>query len=597
MVWIGFFLKTVNLILVAVFVSYTSLTFAQFTTVGTIVNNDFENETQLSTVSPQTTTTELMITADSDRCPVVIISPGFVSTDFGTSAQFIAIVESNFDPALESRWLRERSNITETIDINHQKFLGSKNLPSPKLLINNVTFEDEVNYQLQVRIVGGWCFGNNVSLEVRGILQFYDPCNDTKECHQRSNLVCSSVHKRCMCQSDYYHRNRTCYRRSNLRAVYNSSEITTSSIKVWWNHPYQDADLVQSYNVSLREIYNSYGHNASAELQTNYTFASYFTPSFLYVFEVSSNVMLNDPEETFIVKTNAINLVVEPEPPGPIDKKSSNFHPQTLYLKWGKSENSSYVNMYRVTIDGYARYTPSTTISYYRTLELEPGRNYTVQIEAICWYYTTYNKSSPGYTEEIQTLRVPKVTLPRSSYTIPFLSNFEMVASVLYVSDFPPTTSTKWQRNGQYININDTRYNGSTEDLVAPKLVINKVDFDNDHRANYRCVATNSEGSWTSSSTSLYLEGNFSFLDTCTRYAECSSEKNLTCRQNKCLCDNWSHYHKNRTCYSQQRLQVNKLDIDKDTCEATLRWSHPSEDFDLISSYIVYRYSFDNNIL
>lgn len=43
------------------------------------------------------------------------------------------------------------------------------------------------------------------------------------------------------------------------------------------------------------------------------------------------------------------------------------------------------------------------------------------------------------------------------------------------------------------------------------------------------------------------------------------------------------------------RLHVNKLDIDKDTCEATLRWSHPSEDFDLISSYIVYRYSFDNN--
>lgn len=97
---------------------------------------------------------------------------------------------------------------------------------------------------------------------------------------------------------------------SNLGAVYYYSQITTSNITVWWNHPYQDADLVQSYNVSLREIYNSYDHNASAELQTNYTFVSSFTPSFLYVFEVSSNVMLNDPEETFIVKTNAINLVV-----------------------------------------------------------------------------------------------------------------------------------------------------------------------------------------------------------------------------------------------------------------------------------------------
>lgn len=43
MVWIGFYLKTVNLILVAAFVSYISLTLAQSTTVGIIVNNDFEN--------------------------------------------------------------------------------------------------------------------------------------------------------------------------------------------------------------------------------------------------------------------------------------------------------------------------------------------------------------------------------------------------------------------------------------------------------------------------------------------------------------------------------------------------------------------------
>lgn len=103
---------------------------------------------------------------------------------------------------------------------------------------------------------------------------------------------------------------------------------------------------------------------------------------------------------------------------------------------------------------------------------------------------------------------VPKITLPRTSYSIPFLSNFNMVATVLNVSDFPPTTSTKWQRYSQDINITDTRYNGSTEDLVYPMLVINRVDFDNDHEAYYRCVATNSEGSWTSSNTRLYLIGS-----------------------------------------------------------------------------------------
>lgn len=83
-----------------------------------------------------------------------------------------------------------------------------------------------------------------------------------------------------------------------------------------------------------------------------------------------------------------------------------------------------------------------------------------------------------------------------------------MVATVLNVSDFPPSTFTKWQRYSQDINITDTRYNGSTEDSVFPKLVINRVDFDNDHGAYYRCVATNSEGSWTSSHTRLYLEGS-----------------------------------------------------------------------------------------
>lgn len=317
-----------------------------------------------------------------------------------------------------------------------------------------------------------------------------------------------------MCNSNYYHRNRTCYHRSNLRAVYSNSQITTSNITVWWNHPYQDADLVQSYNVSLRERYYSYNHKAFVELQTNYTFESSFTPSFMYHLEITSNVLLSDPEETFTVRSNSFYLVVDPQPPGPINTTASNLHPQMLHLRWTASENSSYVNMYQITIDWYTQLSSSISSSWGRGLE--PGRNYTVQIVAICWYYHSFRKLSPIYSGVIQTLRVPKVTLPRSSYTLPFQSNFEMVASVLNVSDFPPTTSTKWQRYSQDINITDTRYNGSTEDLVYPTLVINRVDFDNDHRTQYRCVATNSEGSWTSSSTRLYLEGSLNFQEMCT---------------------------------------------------------------------------------
>lgn len=170
-----------------------------------------------------------------------------------------------------------------------------------------------------------------------------------------------------------------------------------------------------------------------------------------------------------------------------------------------------------------------------------------------------------------------------------------MVASVLNVSDFPPTTSTKWQRNGQDININDTRYIGSTEDLVSPKLVINRVDFENDNGAYYRCIATNSEGSWTSSSTRLYLEGSLNFLETCTQSVECISRQYLTCRQNKCLCYT-SYYHKNRTCYSKHLLHINILDIYKDTCKVVLRWSHPNVDSHLITDYIIDRQSIRSNL-
>uniref|UniRef100_A0A8W8N7V2 Fibrillin-1 n=1 Tax=Magallana gigas TaxID=29159 RepID=A0A8W8N7V2_MAGGI len=67
------------------------------------------------------------------------------------------------------------------------------------------------------------------------------------------------------------------------------------------------------------------------------------------------------------------------------------------------------------------------------------------------------------------------------------------------MTDYPLTTAVKWQRYNEDINITDTRYIGSTEDFFAPKLVINGVDFVNDHQVYYRCVATNSEGSWTAS--------------------------------------------------------------------------------------------------
>lgn len=96
-------------------------------------------------------------------------------------------------------------------------------------------------------------------------------------------------------------------------------------------------------------------------------------------------------------------------------------------------------------------------------------------------------------------LGVPRVTFPSSEFNVPLLSKLEITATIHNISDIPLTTAMKWQKNDEDINITDTRYIGSTDDLVAPKLVINGVNFNKDHRQYYRCVATNSEGSWIAS--------------------------------------------------------------------------------------------------
>lgn len=108
-------------------------------------------------------------------------------------------------------------------------------------------------------------------------------------------------------------------------------------------------------------------------------------------------------------------------------------------------------------------------------------------------------------------LGVPKVTFPSSEFSVPLLSKLEITATVHNISNIPLTTVIKWQKNVENINITDTRYIGSTEDLVAPKLVISKVDFNNDNGQFYRCVATNSEGSWTASARINVHEGMFMF--------------------------------------------------------------------------------------
>lgn len=96
---------------------------------------------------------------------------------------------------------------------------------------------------------------------------------------------------------------------SSLRAQNLVSNITTSNITVWWSHPYTDSDLVQSYDISLRENYNTYSFQRHLNLETSYIFTSSFPPSYLYYFQITSVINLKDPTETILV-TSSIPLVI-----------------------------------------------------------------------------------------------------------------------------------------------------------------------------------------------------------------------------------------------------------------------------------------------
>ena len=101
------------------------------------------------------------------------------------------------------------------------------------------------------------------------------------------------------------------------------------------------------------------------------------------------------------------------------------------------------------------------------------------------------------------TAEVPIVYITTNeTVTVPFLSHFEISASVQNVTGFPAVTKTKWLKlyNGTEtdINITESRYEGSTADLLNPLLVINGVDFENDNGSSYQLAALNSEGWGTS---------------------------------------------------------------------------------------------------
>uniref|UniRef100_K1QPB6 Alpha-tectorin n=1 Tax=Magallana gigas TaxID=29159 RepID=K1QPB6_MAGGI len=321
-------------------------------------------------------------------CPVLILYPSFLYATFGRRVNFTGKVEAKLEYPIEGLWQRlQHGVLLKSINQDEKKYLDTNALAPSQLVINNVNFDDEGEYRLQVRISTGWCSSNTVRLQ------------------------------------------------------------------------------------------HVYG--------------------------------------------------------------------KKLHLKWTVPINNTRVDSYYITISDQH----STIITSYPSsndlevsTRLQPGTNYTVTL-----YAKSYGSYSPQYTEEIQTLRTPLLTINPSGWPdIPYLSNLEIQCIIRNISDFPPTLETKWQRNKLDVNISDAMYNGSSLDLINPKLVINRIDFDRDDDVRYQCMAQNSEG-WGSSLSDIRIDVK-----------------------------------------GRNYLQAQSVGIQSTTCDISITWNHPYQHADLVTGYEVY---------
>nr|XP_022290316.1 uncharacterized protein LOC111101946 isoform X2 [Crassostrea virginica]XP_022290324.1 uncharacterized protein LOC111101946 isoform X2 [Crassostrea virginica] len=560
----------------------------------------------INKVSAQFETTGIpTVTANATICPFILLTPSFLETDYGKRAIYTGFVEAKLEPGLKARWQFIRNEMEQDIDINTGKYNGSRLLPNLTLIINNAVFEDEGSYRLQVLIRDGWCSSTEVQLrKVRGILEYGEACNQTRECNERRNLFCSEPNKKCYCDSknkNTYSYGKECFSQSNLRVVFNktSSSITTSALEILWNDPSAHADIIKEYQLEISEFRGTFSVNESVGRANHHVSFGPFVPGHLFVVTITSVLHLNDIGEKAYIRSDHFNLVVEPFPPEGLDRSRCNFHPENIHLHWDLPLMNTSFDQFRVTISGNIQYAATNYIDW--SHRLEPGNTYTVLIVTISWRSFDYEKHSTPHQEEITTIRTPKVTLPPDpfypSFFVPYLSNMNVNASVQLRSEFPPILEVKWQkiRGSTAEDINTTsysRYDGSTIDKKTPRLFIDQVNFDDDYRDGiaYRCLAKNSEGWGTSYNRSIWVIGSLKYDESCSETRECLWKSNMVCISGKCLCDS-RHYQRDSRCYPRSNLEARTQTLESFACGNNagfkLRWNPPTRDADLVKGYEV----------
>ncbi|XP_052712083.1 titin-like [Crassostrea angulata] len=443
----------------------------------------------------------------------VTLTPPSISVKYGEDVTLTATIES---PATVTniKWQKVSGGSASDLDINLDKYTQTDSGPGTvTLMIKNVEFTDSGNYRVQVSNAAGTTkTSNQVSLNVKA-LEFNDNCTNTVSCNSSIHLECSN--KKCLCVSNYYHKEQVCYADSisvTLQAdsnsiFYGSSVVLTATITsavpvdtVIWQKEEMNIDItqekytqsnVESNKITLTITNLVTNDGGSYRVQVNNSagiISGWSTPVTLTVTGVKPTVTVP-------------GTITETDTTVTIDCTSSvsQGSPALTAVYWllnGANLSSSESNKY----SGGNLNTQSLTINSIGPTDAGE--------------YRCVATNLVGSTNSLQsvTLAPPSdVHISTSQSVDPIYIGSSITITGSFTSKLH--TENKWQKQigAEFtdIDITDGRYAGSSLASPTPKLVITKVDLIDG--TSFKFVVTNRVGFNQSESITLnVVDGSIS---------------------------------------------------------------------------------------
>lgn len=336
----------------------------------------------------------------------VTLTQPSISVKYGEDVTLTATIES---PATVTniKWQKVSGGSASDLDINLDKYTQTDSgSGTVTLMIKIVDFTDSGDYRVQVSNAAGTTkTSNQVSLNVKA-LEFNYNCTNTVSCDSSIHLECSN--NKCLCVSNYYHKEEVCYAKSRLAPTITGITSTTSSFSVFWNPPNIDSELVTEYEVQWKVTGSGQSSGRLNNSVNSLNVSSGLMSGQLYTVNVISHGILTNPAKPFVVTSDDFQVRLDPLSPGPI-LNESNFDHTAIRIIWTAPDNT-FVTRYEVTIESddatYITSSNSISLAQFNGKSFSPGSYYNVKIVTVSG--ETLVKRSPAHAEKIRIIPTRK---------------------------------------------------------------------------------------------------------------------------------------------------------------------------------------------